>query len=152
MSSFHFRLAALLRLRLADRGQRRAELAAARRTEETLQAEAAAVARERSQIQERSRNLASPGTADVDRLITAHRYDALLRTRAQTLAEQLQDARALAERRRLALVEADRQVHMLQKLREKQQAAHEARDAKQEQKRLDESALVEFLRREMPAH
>ncbi|MCI0360881.1 MAG: flagellar export protein FliJ [Planctomycetaceae bacterium] len=143
---FHFRLAAVLRLRLADRDQRRAELAAAERIEDTLLTQADALARERLQIVQRSRALASPGTADIDRLMATHRYVAALRAKAQELAEQLQAARIETERRRLVLVEANRQVRVLQKLREKQQAAHQARGEKQEQLLLDESALVAFLR------
>jgi flagellar protein FliJ len=148
MASFHFRLAALHRLRLADRDERRAELAEARLAEDALLTEAQAVDYERSQIQQLSRILSSPGQADVDRLMATHRYEMTLRAKLQALAEKLHAARAEAEHRRLALVEADRQVHMLQKLRGKQHAAQQAREGKQEQKCLDESALVEFLRRE----
>jgi flagellar export protein FliJ len=148
MPSFYFRLAALHRLRLADRDQHRADLAEARAAEDTLLTEARAVAQERSQIQQLSRILGSPGQVDVDRLMAAHRYEVALRAKLQVLAEKLHAARAEAEYRRLALVEADRQVHILQKLREKQHGAHQAREEKQEQKCLDDSALAEFLRRE----
>jgi len=150
MSSFHFRLETLLRLRLADRDQRRAELAKAQRAEDTLLAQADALARERAQMQERSRRLAEPGTADVDRLIASHRYELVLRTKAQQLAGQIQQVRAEVERRRQIVVEADRQVRVLEKLRERQQSAFNVREAKHEQKQLDEKALVGFTYREVP--
>lgn len=150
MSSFHFRLETLLRLRLADRDQRRAELAKAQRAEDTLVAQADTLAREQAQTQELSRKLAAPGTADVDRLIASHRYELVLRTKAQQLAGQIAQVRAEIERRRQLLVEADRQVRVLEKLRENQRAAHNLREDKREQDQLDELALVGFTRREAP--
>lgn len=150
MSSFHFRLETLLRLRLADRDQRRAELAKAQRAEDTLVAQADTLAREQAQTQELSRKLAAPGTADVDRLIASHRYELVLRTKAQQLAGQIAQVRAEIERRRQLLVEADRQVRVLEKLRENQRAAHNLREDKREQDQLDELALVGFARREAP--
>ena len=150
MSSFHFRLETLLRLRLADRDQRRAELAKAQLAEVTLLAQADALGCEQAESQELSRKLAAPGTADVDRLIASHRYELVLRTKAQQLAGQIQQVRAEIERRRQVLVEADRQVRVLEKLREKQQAAHNVRETKREQKQLDEQALVGFTHREVP--
>jgi len=150
MSSFHFRLETLLRSRLADRDQRRGELAKAQRAEDTLLAQADALAREQAQTQELSRKLAAPGAADVDRLIASHRYELVLRTKAQQLAGQIEQVRAEVERRRQVLVEADRAVRVLEKLREKQQAAHNLREDKREQKQLDEQALVGFIRKEVP--
>ena len=148
--SFRFRLETLLRLRLADRDQRRAELVKAQRAEDTLLAQAEALASEQAQTHELSRNLALPGAADIDRLIAAHRYELVLRTKAQQLAGQIQQVKTEVERRRQVLVEADRQVRVLEKLRERQQAAHNLREEKREQKELDERALVGFTRREVP--
>jgi flagellar protein FliJ len=150
MSSFHFRLETLLRLRLADRDQRRSELVKAQRAEDTLLAQSDALARERAQTQELSRKLAAPGMADVDRLIASHRYELVLRTKSQQLAGHIQQVRAEVERRRQIVVEADRQVRVLEKLRERQQSAFNVREAKQEQKQLDEQALVGFTLRAVP--
>jgi flagellar FliJ protein len=144
MSSYRFRLATLLRLRLADRDQRRAELAKAQRAEDALLAQGDALAREKDELLALSRQLASPGTADVDRLITSHRYELVLRTKGQQLAAQLEQVRREVERRLQALVEADRQVRVLEKLRDRQQAAHAARAEKLEQKQLDERATIGF--------
>jgi flagellar FliJ protein len=148
MSSFRFRLETLLRLRLADRDARRADLAKAQRAEDALVAQAAALAQEQQETVDLSRRLASPGAADVDRLIAAHRYELVLKARSQQLAGQIEQVRAEVERRRAVLVEADRQVRVLEKLREKQQSAHTQREEKQEQKVLDEQATIGFLRQE----
>src|SRR5687768_15125683 len=113
MSSFRFRLETLLRLRLAERDARRAELAKALRAEDALVTQAAALSHERQETVDLSRRLASPGAADVDRLIAAHRYELVLKARSQQLAGQIAQVRAEVERRRAVLVEADRQVRVL---------------------------------------
>ena len=148
MSSFRFRLETLLRLRLADRDLRRQELAKAQRAEDTLLGQADTLAREQNDVQELSRKLASPGAADVDRLIASHRYELVLRARSQQLVNQIEQVRGEVERRRQVLVEADRQVRVLEKLRDRQQAAHQARAEKFEQKQLDEQAMIGFTRQE----
>lgn len=148
MSSFRFRLETLHRLRVSDRDQRRAELAKAQRAEDTLLGQADTLAREQNDVQELSRKLASPGAADVDRLIASHRYELVLRARSQQLAAQIHQVRGEVERRRQVLIDADRQVRVLEKLRERQQGAHQVRAEKLEQKQLDEQTLVGFTRQE----
>jgi flagellar FliJ protein len=151
MPSFRFRLDTLLRLRLADRDARRADLAKAQRAEDALLAQAAALVREQQETVDLSRRLALPGAGDVDRLIAAHRYELVLKARSHQLAGQIEQVRAEVERRRAVLVEADRQVRVLQKLREKQQSAHTQREDKLAQKILDEQAAIGFLRQEVIA-
>ena len=147
--SFAFRLQTLLRLREADRDQRRADLAKALRAEATLLAQGAQLDQERQETAELSRRLASPGEGDVDRLLASHRYELVLRTRGQQLTAQLTQVQAEVERRRLALVEADRQVRVLEKLRDKRQADYKTREAKLAQSQLDEQAVIGFTRREV---
>jgi flagellar FliJ protein len=149
MSSFHFRLDTLLRLRLADRDQRRADLAKALRAEEALARQEALLRGEQREMAELSRKLASPGAADIDRLLASHRYELVLKTQVQQLTGQIAQVAAEVERRRLALVEADRQVRVLEKLRDKQAADHQTREAKRAQRELDEQALIGFTRREV---
>src|SRR5262245_40052555 len=121
---FHFRLQTLLRLRLAERDQRRADLAKAIRAEEMLRGEDEVLVRQQSQAAARGRELKSPGAADVDLLLQTHRYEVVLAAQRRQLAAQIAQVQAEAERRRLALVEADRQVRVLEKLRERQAAAY----------------------------
>ena len=68
---FRFRLETLLRLRLADRDQRRAELAKAQRAEDDAASRRPDGLRQEQQrnVHDLSRRLASPGAADVDRLL-----------------------------------------------------------------------------------
>jgi flagellar protein FliJ len=146
--SFRFRLDTLLRLRMAERDQRRADLAKALRAEEMLGGERSRLEDEQHQIAERTRLLKAPGEANVDALLHAHRYERVLVAQHQQLASQLAQIEAEVQRRRQVLVEADRQVRVLEKLRERQAAAHRANEAKLETKQLDEAGLVAYLRRQ----
>ena len=144
---FHFRLQTLLRLRIAERDERRADLAKALRAEAVLQEQARRLASERAELAERGRQLKAPGAANVDALLQAHRYELVLAAQAQHLKTQIAPVAAEIERRRQALVEADRQVRVLEKLRQRQAAAHRQREERLEIKRLDEQAQLGFIRR-----
>jgi flagellar FliJ protein len=144
---FHFRLETLLRLRIAERDQRRAELAKALRAEEMLRAEDRQVAEEQNILGQRSRKLKTPGSADVDSLLQTHRYELVLSTKRKQLATQIQQVQTETERRRLVVVEADRQVRVLEKLKERQAAAHRREIDRQEAKQFDEMAVIGFSRR-----
>jgi flagellar FliJ protein len=149
MPAFRFRLETLYRLRLADRDQRRAELAKAQQAEMLLLEKINAVARERDELAALSRRLAAPGLADVDALVRTHRYELVLRTQSQQLAGQLAQVREEVERRRQILVEADRGVRVLEKLRERQQLDHQTQHFRHEQRQLDEQAVLGHVRQEV---
>lgn len=147
MAPFRFRLATLLRLRIAERDERRSDLAKAQAAADILRQEQATLTAEREENRQRLRRQAAPGSGNVDALIHGHRYDAILKGRAaQLVAQQAQVEREI-ERRRTILVEADRQVRVLEKLQERKAADHLARQAKLEARELDEVAAVGFFRR-----
>ena len=148
MPPFHFRLETLLRLRIAERDQRRADLAKALRAEEMLRAEDQALSQKQAGAAEESRRLKSPGAADVDALLQTHRFELALTTQRRTLAAQIAQVQAEAERRRLTLVEADRQVRVLEKLRERQADAHRRETERLDVKQFDELATQAFVRRQ----
>jgi flagellar FliJ protein len=87
--------------------------------------------------------------ADISGLLASHRYELVLKSRAMQLAEQIVQVQGEVERRRLALVEADRQVRVLEKLRERRRVEHAAGEARLEQRQLDEQAILGFHRREV---
>lgn len=147
MLPFHFRLETLLRLRIAERDQRRADLAKALRAEEMLRAEDQAVERQQAAAAQQARQLKSPGAADVDALLEMHRFELTLTTQRRTLASQIAQVQAEADRRRQVLVEADRQVRVLEKLRERQAAVHRHESERLEIKQFDELATQGFVRR-----
>ena len=94
---FHFRLQTLLRLRIAERDQRRAELAKAIRAEELLREEDAKLAEQQAEAAERRRLLKSPGAADVDALLQTHRYEVVLAAQRRQLAAQISQVQAETE-------------------------------------------------------
>jgi flagellar FliJ protein len=148
MTMYRFRLATLLRLRLAERDQRRAELTKAQQAESLLMAQIDALEAERKELAALARQLAAPGEANIDALVRTHRHDLTVKTQARQLAGQLAQVRAELERRRQILVEADRGVRVLEKLRERQQAAHQSRQDFIERRDLDEQAVLAFVRQE----
>lgn len=143
---FHFRLQTLFRLHIAERDRRRAELAKALRAEELLRNQQAALVAEQSEMSERGRKLKSPGAANVDALLHTHRYEIVLAARLRQLAAQTAEVAAETERRRAALVEADRQVRVLEKLRERQAAAYRKSEESREAKQFDELAILGYVR------
>jgi|SRR5687767_12731867 len=147
MSPFHFRLETLLRLRMAERDERRADLAKAHRAEEMLREQQRQIAVEQAESQAAAREQLSPGGADVDRLLRNSRYQLVLKSRHQQLTHQLAQVAAEVERRRQSVVEADRQVRVLEKLRERQMLAHRQRELREEIKELDEIAAAGYARK-----
>jgi flagellar FliJ protein len=82
----------------------------------------------------------------LDRLLDAQRYESVLRAQLNVYREQAMRVAEEIERRRQLLIEADRDVHILEKLREKQLARHNDELAREEMKELDE--LAGRIRRE----
>ncbi len=113
-----------------------------------LVAEQEKIGKQQAEIAERTLALKSPGAADVDGLLVTHRYAGVLAAERRTLEGQLAQVRDECERRRLALVEADRQVQVLEKLRARQEAAHRKEQQRQETKELDELARLGFVYRQ----
>jgi flagellar export protein FliJ len=92
--------------------------------------------------------LLAPGPTDLDAVLAMYRYAAVLRGRLQQLASQLAEVQREAQRRRMALVEADRQVRVLEKLAQRQAQAERYQALRREAQRLDEAALAGYLRRQ----
>jgi flagellar export protein FliJ len=146
MAKFKFRLATLLRLREATRDGRRAELAEAYRADDLLSGHLDHLAEELGRLQAQCRQAAGPGTVDVDRLVEAQRYEVTLRAQQHRLAGQREAVRAEIDRRRQALLAADRDVRLLEKLREKLADRHRQEEHRQELKQLDEVAGQRAIR------
>lgn len=137
-----------MRLRLSERDQRRADLAKALRALEVLQTELAKVQAEQRDVAHRGRALKAPGGADVDALLATHRYDMLLTVKRLQLGEQISQVQGECERRRLALVEADRTVRVLEKLRERRELDYQRQAERREIRQLDEVGALGFLHRQ----
>ena len=140
MAKFRFRLATLLKVREADRDQLRAKLAEAYEAEQLLETQRAALRTELVQLQIATRQLLTHSRPDMNRLLESQRYQAVLKARQKTLVEQADVLAAEVERRREAVVEADQQVRVLEKLRDRQLDDHRQQLTRIEVRDLDEVA------------
>lgn len=144
MSAFRFRLATLLRVREAARDERRAELAEALRADAVLEEQLASIAADLQQLLADEICCASPGRVDIDHLLAAQRYEVLLRSEQNTLVGQRKLLSQEIAKRQAALIEADREVRVLEKLREVHQQRHREEGEKRDQATLDEIALRRY--------
>jgi flagellar export protein FliJ len=118
MKKFQFRLHSLVRLREAARDERRAQLAEALRIVASLEEEMRQL---RSKLDEaRQMHTAPQGAVDIDRLLVAERYEMVLLLEKSKFEQQLASMNAEVEKRRQALVWADQDVRVLEKLKETQ--------------------------------
>lgn len=140
MAAFTFRLATLLRLCESIRDQRRQDLAHALRAEELLRHEQQRVEDELHDLAQRARQAAGPGEVHVDALLEAERFELVLLARRRLLASQQEMLQAEIQRRRTALVEANRQVQILQRLRQRQAERHRHEENRREVLARDETA------------
>ncbi|HVA49723.1 MAG TPA: flagellar export protein FliJ [Pirellulales bacterium] len=142
MAAFRFRLATLLRLREAARDERRTQLAEALQLAEQLRERQMGVEellREALRVQS-----TATGAIDADRLLNATRYEMVLRAELQQLQLQETALQTEIEKRRQALVAADRDVRSLELLRETQQERHREQEERRAVKELDEIALRRY--------
>jgi flagellar export protein FliJ len=95
---------------------------------------------------ESTRKLQSPaqGPIDADGLLNATRYELVLRAEMRQLELQAETIAAEIERRRQALVAADRDVRSLELLRDAQQQRHLAKEEEKSRKELDEIAVRRY--------
>jgi flagellar export protein FliJ len=140
MSKFKFRLATLLRLRESARDQRRSQLAEAYQAEEAILEQRRRVTDDLAGLMRECREVAGPGQLDLDRLLVARRYEVTLRAEQRDLTEKHEAVRAEVDRRRQALVEANRSVRVLELLRDRQQEHHREKEKIRQIKELDEVA------------
>jgi flagellar protein FliJ len=140
MSRFKFRLAPLLRLREMTRDERRLALAEAYRVDDLLRERLLRLDQEGQWLREFCRQAAGPGIVDVDRLVETQRYELALRSQRVQIVQQRAKVAEEIARRQNGLLEADREVKTLEKLREKKIEQHRFDELQRDQKRLDEVA------------
>lgn len=138
MARFRFRLQTVFRLREAVRDERREQLADALRVDDALRERREELAEQRRSA--RALQTLTAGPVNVDRLLEAQRYEASLSAEIQHVEDQRTRVAEEIERRRTALVEADRELKVLEKLRELRRSEHLREEAVEDAKRLDEAA------------
>jgi flagellar export protein FliJ len=151
MASFQFRLATLVRLRANVRDERRTQLAEAQRAEQLVVERIADLDAELLTLRGERIDAAHPGsTVNVDQLTEIARYEMILKVERQSADQQRQTVAAEVQKRREALMAADRDVRVLEKLRDVQHGRHQEEEARREFQRLDELAVLRYERREAP--
>ena len=140
MPPFRFRLATLLKIREGTRDERRSALAEAQYAQRLLEEQIAEVRDDLRELKRDYQASARPGKISVDRLLDAQRFELVLLSQLKHLDRQRETVVGEVARRRELLVEADREVKILEKLREKQAQRALREDDLKEIKRLDELA------------
>jgi len=140
MAKFRFRLETLQKLREAHRDEMRTKLGEAYQAERMLVQQIEDIHKEVAQLQQSQRNRLQETAADMNLLLDAQRYQTVLRGQIATMKDQLELLAKEIEKRRQALVEADQQVRVLDKLRERQMEEHRQKQLRAEVKELDEVA------------
>ncbi|UUO07664.1 flagellar export protein FliJ [Blastopirellula sp. J2-11] len=148
MASFHFRLATYLKLKIAARDQRQAELMEVLSIQEQLTREMQETAELLETTITEARDGCSVGRMNVDSLIVAQRELNHLRSliaHKQSLQRKLNPH---IEQRRNALLEAEKEVRSLEKLRERQEKRFQTEQERLDSLELDEIGLIAFARKE----
>ena len=140
LARFKFRLETLLKMRRAARDDRREQLAQAYQAEQVLRKQNEHLSKQLDELRQGSRQASRPGPVHVDTLLGTHRYLLVLHSQQKLLNQRSEQLAAEIERRRELLVDADRQVRVLEKLRDRQQDQHRRKENRREMKRLDEVA------------
>jgi flagellar protein FliJ len=140
MTRFNFRLAGLLKLREAARDARRLQLSEALHAAALLRQELQRIEEELAALRDSCRQAAGPGLVDLDRLREAQRFEALLKARRQEVRLELERTEEQIEHCRLKVVEADRDVKVLENLSAKQSQRHVEKEHRREIGVLDEAA------------
>jgi flagellar FliJ protein len=144
MSKFRFRLETLHRLREMTRDELRVRLAEAIQAEQIVGQQRQELLREAAVLAAARREQFAAGLPDISQVLNAQRYQMTLEAQERVLAEQAQKLAEEIEIRRLAVVEADRQVRVLDKLRERRAAQYAAVQSAADAKRLDEIATTRW--------
>ncbi len=140
MSRFKFRLESILNLRKSERDRAHAELEKANEAVKVVEERLAAVKNEVAQMRAHRRKDAAPGNVDPDRILQSQRYELFMETASLQFIQQIEQLSLAVIERRNRLMEADRAVRILEKLRDKQLAGHEQELLRIEARDFDEIA------------
>lgn len=140
MAKFRFQLAPLKKLREAYRDELQGKLAEAYQAEQLLEEQITTTTQQIERCLEQNRDSLASNTADANSLLDAQRYLTVLRTQQATLYKQHELVSAEVQKRHQAVVEANRQVRMLDKLHDRKLDAHRRAQVLLEHKQMDEIA------------
>lgn len=140
MAEFHFRLAAVLRIREQERDEKRQELVQAVTARDILDQHREKLEEERRVLGEALRQSLAQGKIDADQMLAWRRYEMLLNAQREQVQRQIEGVEQEIEKRQAALSEANRAVKALELLRDRQMEEFNRGERRKEMKRLDEMA------------
>lgn len=146
MPKFKYRLEPLVKIRENIREEKQAELAKAYEAARIIEEQIEKLRQDLSAALENARKQMQVGQINVDYLLSVRRHEAFLIVQEQQAQSQLKLIQEEIERRREAVIEADRDVKVLEKLREKLMEKHLSEEALAQLKQLDEVAAQKTFR------
>jgi flagellar export protein FliJ len=142
MPQFHFRLDKVHLVRQNTRQQRRVELLEAQQAEDQIAAQVADLQSELQTLRGHVQLAGAPGQLNLDNLRHAQRYERTLRGELDSAQSRRETLLAEVERRRQALVEADRDVKVLDRYEQQQLAHFRIGQSRRDAKIYDDQAIV----------
>ncbi|MDR0521464.1 MAG: flagellar export protein FliJ [Planctomycetaceae bacterium] len=138
---FKFRLEPLITIRENVRKERQAELVKAYEARQKIENEQQGIEQAITENIEEARNQMLPGKAvNIEHLLYFRRHEMFLRAKQNELAKMAQMIDEEIERRRLAVIEADKECKSTEKLKESQFKKYTEEERKTENKQMDEIA------------
>jgi len=137
MRRFHFHLQTVLDVRETARNECRARLAESFATARKLEERRQSIEHELAAAVQ-LRQAGQVGPLDAQHLARVQRYEQLLRGDLGIVGEQILAVEQRIERERKTLIAADRQVRLLERLRDKQHARHRQQESASESRELDD--------------
>jgi flagellar protein FliJ len=145
MAGFKFRLKAVATLREQTRDRIAEAVAEVQEAQRIVTEQIAQLQREIDEAL-KQRQLASIGIVRIDRLLMVQRHQLMLEAQREQAMQQLRLLNEEYERRRALLVEAEKEVKAMDKLKETQKARWDEEQLAAEQKQIDEWASTQYMR------
>jgi flagellar FliJ protein len=142
MQNPRFPLEKVQRVRQNVREQRRLELLDAQHAEDQAVAQIAGLQAELHTLQSQTRSVIRPGQLDLIQLRHMRKYEQSLRQELEMAQNRRQRLAAEVEKRRQDLVEADREVKVLDRLQERQQVQYRIDQARREARTRDDQTVM----------
>lgn len=141
--SFQFRFATILQLRRRERDEAGAAVGQANAAIGRIDEQCRSIQEERQSLRD-SANNQRLGSVSVDGLLTRGRYEIQLQAEIQSLGETRVELMKERDRRQAALIASEAEVKRFERLEEKERAACQALELRQEQAEADDATARRY--------
>jgi len=142
MKKFQFRLDPVLRMREAVRDERRRALSQAYAVEATALEQISGVEDRMLGLLQYRRKMTAERKVNIDSLLSSQRFEAVLKAERRELENNLVNIRKEIEICRQNLIEADRDVKIIEKLKDKKKTEHNYLQEQESMKEIDEMVVM----------